>query len=179
MTGLFCAAAALLLFGSGVAKLRTPDPSLAVVARLFRRTAANRSARVALVSVVAGVEVVAGAGFLALGGRMPAIAVAVLFAMFAGVAAVLLAASDRVACGCFGRADAPVGISHLAVNVLCCAAAVACAVRPVGPLGGLLASSGIIVIVGLVQVVLLSALGYLMMTALPALTAARRLGATP
>jgi hypothetical protein len=177
MIGSLCAAAALLLLGSGVAKLRTPEPSLATVAALLRRRTSNRALRFSLVRAVAAGEVIAGAGFLVFGGRVPAAAVALLFAMFAAIAVILLIRSDRVACGCFGRSDAPIGISHLAVNVCCCAVAVACTIRPVGPLGGLLSASGVVAIVGVVQVVLLAALGYLVMTALPALAAARRLGA--
>lgn len=177
MIGSLCAAAALLLIGSGLAKMRSPQHSLATVGVVLRHNVSGRSVRIALVRALAGAEMAAGAGFLAVGGRVPAIAMALLFAMFAGIAATLLAAPGRVSCGCFGRPDAPVGVTHVIVNVLSCAAAVTCAVRPVGPLAGFMTSSALVTIVGLTQVVLLAALGFLSMTALPAMTAAGRLGA--
>lgn len=173
MLGAICAAAALLLAASGLAKLRDPSPGVAA-ARLLLPGRTARWKHVAAVRVVATGECAVGTAFLALGGPVPAALVAAGFAGLTGVTIALLATGQRVPCGCFGRADAPASRSHALTNAVCCAAGIACAVTPVGALGGLLDASPAVAAVGAAQIVILAGLGYLAMTAWPALTVARR-----
>ena len=90
------------------------------------------------------------------------------------MAARLISLGARQSCGCFGRTDSPVGRPHGAVNLAALAVAVAAAVRPAGPAGGLFEHGPLAGTVGLAQAGLLAYLGFLSITALPALAAARR-----
>jgi hypothetical protein len=173
MLGALCAAAALLLVASGILKLRNPAASRAAARSLLRGRAARWTSGAAVRAVATG-EFAAGVSFLAIGGVVPAAAVAVAFAGFTGVTIAMLAAGQRASCGCFGRADAPVGLSHTLVNAACCVAGLACVVEPVGALGGVLAARPAIAAVAAAQIVVLAGLGYLALTAWPALTARRR-----
>lgn len=174
MVGALCAAAAALLVVSGIGKLRSPDPAARMIAALISVPRRRRGWLTAGVCVIGCVEIATGASMLAVGGRGPAAAVAALYLVFTVVAIRLAATGERTACGCFGRADAPVGTAHVLLDIICLAAAVGAVLNPVGPAGGVLDGNTIAVITGLVQVILLAWLGYLSITALPALTVARR-----
>jgi hypothetical protein len=99
---------------------------------------------------------------------------AVAYAVFALTAARLLALGQRTSCGCFGAADAPVGVPHLVLNVAAVGVAVAATIAPPGQWGGVFAGSAVQSVVGIGQVLVLAYLGFLCITALPALGAARR-----
>lgn len=171
MFGSLCAAAAVLLVLSGAAKLRHPAASAGTVAFVLRRP----SRTVPLVRVLAVAELAVGVAFLARGGWLLAGLVALAFAGFAVVSVVLLAADRRSPCGCFGRSDAPISRAHVLTNVICCGAGIGVALRPVGALGGFAGAAPTVAVVGTMQIVLLAALGYLSLTAVPALAAIRRL----
>lgn len=173
MLGVLCGAASLLLVVSGVAKLRNPEPAAVAAGALLRQRGSRRS-RVAAVRMLASTELVVGVAFLVVGGRFCAALIAVAFAGLSTVALALAMSSRRVSCGCFGSADAPAGPSHVVWNMVCCAAGIACALRPVGALAGLPGHGATVALVGAAQLVLLASLGYLAMTAGPALAAARR-----
>ena len=76
-------------------------------------------------------EVALGAACLLWPGRILTVAVAVLYAMFAGVAVVLM--RRRVACGCFGENDFPVSPAHVIASGLLGTLVLAAAVA--GPRG--------------------------------------------
>jgi methylamine utilization protein MauE len=173
MLGVLCGAAALLLVVSGAAKLRSPEPAVLAAGALLRQRGSRRS-RVAAVRVLASAELAVGVAFLFVGGRICAVLIAVAFAGLSAVALALATSGRRVSCGCFGSADAPAGFSHVVWNMACCTAGVACALRPVGALAGLSGVGAAVAFVGAAQLVLLASLGYLAMTAGPALSAARR-----
>lgn len=173
MLGALGAAAALLLVGSGLAKLVAPRPAAQTIATLLPGLR-HWPARTALAYVVAAGEILAGTAVLALGGRLPAVVLAGCYLAFALVAIRLWTAGNRVPCGCFGRSDAPVGVAHIVLDVVAAGACAATAAEPAGPVGGLLRHGPLVATVGVGQVALLAWLGYLAITALPALTALTR-----
>lgn len=160
--------AAVLLLVAGIAKIGTPAPAMALFGRFSRPNARM------LVRLSGAVEAAVALAVLIIGGRAAAAALAAVYLVLTGVALRLVRAPARTPCGCFGAADGDVGWAHVVVDVACTAAAVASAVVAMAPArtfwhagaapGTLLAA----------QAVLLAALGYLSITALPALAAARR-----
>lgn len=174
MLGALAAAAALLLVGSGVAKLRSPAPVAQTLVVLLPALGRRRRRLPALARVLGTAELAVGTAALAAGGRGPFALLAAGYLAFAAVAIRLRTGRPAVPCGCFGRVDAPVGAAHIVLNVGCAGVAMAAAAGSVGPLGGLLGSSAFVATVGLAQVVLLAWLGYLAITALPALAGLTR-----
>ena len=172
MEGSLEMAAALLLACAGLAKLRSPSPAAAMVRRAWPRM--RRLPVVAVVRTVAGAEVAFGLAALVTGDRPSAIALALWYAAFAGVTVRLVRRAPATSCGCFGAQDSPVGPTHIAFNLLCAGIAVGAAVRPPGAFGGIFGRGALPALVGTGQVLLLAYLGFLSITALPALAAARR-----
>jgi hypothetical protein len=183
-----CDSAALLLLASGGAKLRRPGETAAALVALTRppaprdRVPTRRWPAARLhsdgraVARAAGLaELSVAALVLAAGGRLAAALLAATYLGFLVVAARLRAVAAGTSCGCFGAASAPVGRAHL---VVCGAAAlvagVACA-APLAPAGDLVRTAPAAGTVLLALSVLLAALTYLSLTALPALGA----GAAP
>ena len=130
--------AALLLLAAGVAKLRRPAPTGLALARL------GLPGSDPLVRLLGAVEV-ASAGLAVVVGGGAAVPVAGLYLGFAVVTAAQLrraaTTGERADCGCFGEADAPVGGTHVAVNVLLAAAAVGAVAVGTDGVGGALGSS--------------------------------------
>jgi hypothetical protein len=174
--GALSAAAAILLAVSGLAKLRAPAPAAAMLATLLPRARRRRKLLEAGVRGGGLVEFAAGVLMVAVGGRLPAALLATGYLVFTAVALRLAASGQRTSCGCFGRADSPVGAAHIVLDTVCLAVAVAAVVRPVAAGGGLLDHGATVAVAGCAQVSLLAWLGYLSITALPALASARRLG---
>ena len=174
MLGALAAAAALLLVGSGLAKLRSPAPVAQTLVALVPVLARRRRRLPALARVLGGAELAVGTAVLAVGGRVPFACLAASYLAFAAVAIRLRTGNRAVPCGCFGRVDAPVGAAHIVLNAVAAGVAAAAAAGSVGPLGGFLGPSAFVAAVGLTQVVLLAWLGYLAITALPALTGLTR-----
>ena len=107
--------AALLLCVAGLAKLRAPAVAAAALG------APGWTIR----GLAAG-EVALGVACVVDPGRGLAVALAVVYAVFAAVAAILR--RRRVACGCFGDDDfLPVSRAHVLASELLCAVAVAAA----------------------------------------------------
>ena len=118
------AVAALLLCVAGLAKLRAPAAAAAAL-----------GAPSWTIRALAAGEVALGAACVVHPTRALAVALAVTFAVFAGVAAVLK--RRRMACGCFGDDDLPVSHAHVIASELLCAVGVAAAVAsPRGLLAG-------------------------------------------
>ena len=174
MLGALAAAAALLLVGSGLAKLRAPAPVARTLVVLLPALGRRRRRLPALARVLGAAELAVGTAVLAFGGVLPFALLAAAYVAFAGVAIRLRTGDRAVPCGCFGRVDAPVGAAHIVLTAGCAAVAAAAATGSVGPAGGLLEHSAFVAAVGLAQVVLLAWLGYLAITALPALTGLTR-----
>lgn len=121
---------------AGAPKVGRPDSTARALASM------HLPASRALVRVLGGVEVVIGLLALTTGGRLAPVLVATSYLTFS---AVVLVARTRggvlSSCGCFGKADTPPTRIHLALTLGSAAIACAVAVRPVGPLPDVLASS--------------------------------------
>src|SRR3954451_24782311 len=128
-------AAALLLGGAGLGKAWAPDPAAAMLRRAL--PAGLRSlARPDLVrSAGLGEVAVAGTSVL-VGGRWALGLLASAYLAFLALSARLAAAKSSASCGCFGRADSPVGAGHVVLNTVASASAIAGVVRPPGAWGG-------------------------------------------
>lgn len=182
MIAIVTCAAALLLAAAGVAKVRSPAPATRMLAGLSRRPLrAGTAALRAFVRVAGAGEVVVGVLVLARGGRAPALLLAGCYAAFVAVSLLALvvarrdSSAPRSSCGCFGATDSPVGAAHLVLTVAGLAAGCAAVARPFGAAAGLTTSSAPVALTGVLQVGILAGLGYLSITSLPALLAARRL----
>lgn len=182
MIAIVTCAAALLLSVAGLAKVRSPAPATRMLAGLAGRAPLGRSAALQGFVRVAGVgEAVVGVLVLARGDRGPALLLAGCYAVFVAVSlrTLVVARRDRnvprSSCGCFGTADSPIGVAHLLLTASGLAAAGAAVARPFGAAAGLTTSSASVAVTGALQVGVLAGLGYLSITSLPALIAARRL----
>jgi hypothetical protein len=169
MIGSLELAAALLLGGAGTAKLVAPGPAAAMLRRAWRPVPH------AVVRVGAVPELAVTLAVVARGDRASALALGGCYLAFAAVTVRLMRRRERASCGCFGRADGPVGGIHLAVNAAAIGIAAAAAIRPPGRLGGLFDEGALRGVVGAGQSALLAYLAFLALTALPSMTAARRL----
>ncbi|MCW2658195.1 MAG: hypothetical protein JWR06_2388 [Jatrophihabitans sp.] len=177
MIGSLSAAAAVLLAVSGLAKLRSPAPAAAMITTLLPATRRHRSLWTVAVRAGGTVEVTVGVLVVAVGGRLPAVLLGACYLVFAAVALRLASRAQDTSCGCFGRAASPVGVAHVALDVVCLAVAVIAVMRPVPTGAGLFDHGAVMSATACGQVVLLAWLGYLAITALPALASARRLEA--
>jgi hypothetical protein len=102
---------AVLLAAGGLAKWRTPLPTVESF-RGLGLPAAPWSVR-----ALATVEVALGGALIALGGRALAALGAAIFAAFTIASAMLLRRADTVgSCGCFGAASAPPSRVHVVVD---------------------------------------------------------------
>jgi hypothetical protein len=166
------AAAALLLLVAGIAKLRTPGPA----ARMLVRAGPFRSVRRARIGarLVGVVEAGAAVATLATGARAAIVLLLVCYVVVTAVAVRLAFGSERASCGCFGAADGAVGVPHLVVDAAAVAIAIWAAVRPPGDVTALFDDGPLAGVTVTFQAVVLTALAYLSLTALPALVAARR-----
>jgi hypothetical protein len=173
MMGSLSLAAALLLGGAGFAKLATPGPAATMLRRGWRRLPAQ-GALSGLMRSAGVVEIAVAVAVVVDGGRWTAVLLAAAYAIFTVVALRLLRTGPRTSCGCFGRADSPIGIPHLVVDIAAVAVAVASLIRPPGRVGGLLDDGALSAVIGVGQAVILAYLAFVAMTALPALAADRR-----
>lgn len=167
------AAAAALLAVAGLAKLRTPGPAATMIAGFWPRLAPLRRAR-SVARAVGIVETATGTAILVAGGRIAATALAACYLALTLVALRLVFGGRRAPCGCFGAADGDVGVPHVLLDGCALAIAVAAIITAPAGVGALFASGALIGSVASVQAALLAALGYLSITALPALVAARK-----
>lgn len=163
LTGPYLAAAALLVAAGG-AKLIDPLP----LVRALR--SAGLPASGPLVRVGAAAELLLGLLAAATGARPAAAGVALSYAAFAAFVLVALRRGGVLAsCGCFGKADTPPTVTHVAVTTGLAAVAAAVAVRPVGALPDLLAAQPGRGVPLLVATAAVAATAYLVLALLPTL----------
>lgn len=136
--------ASLLLCVAGALKLRSPVGAVGALAAL------GLPARSWMVRLMAVLEIALGAVCAVDPSRVTAVALAVVYAVFAAVAAILM--RRRVACGCFGENDVPASSGHWIASGLLASLALAAAVAGPRGLGWLLsrsAATGAIALIGL------------------------------
>jgi len=166
-------AAAALLVVAGLAKLRTPAPAAGMLVALWPRLLPMARAR-AVARGAGAVEVGVGVAAVCVGGRIPMAILAACYLALTALAVRLATGAQRTSCGCFGAADGAVGAAHVLLDGS--AAAVALAAVFVAPdnVAALFHAGVGVGVTSVVQAALLAALGYLSITSLPALAAARR-----
>lgn len=169
------AAAAVLLTLSGAAKLRSPVATVGMLPRLAPFLRRSPVPLRQVVRVIALVEISVGVAFLALGGRVPAALLALTYLIFTAVAVRLLAQGGSASCGCFGAADSPISVAHVVLDLVAAGVGVAAVLAPAGAGAGLPDLGSTTALTAGLQILLLAWLGYLTITSLPALAAARRL----
>lgn len=116
------AVAALVLCVAGIAKLRSPR-----TATLALR-AAGIPAGGPLIPAFGGCELAVGLLALLVRGRVPAVAIACLYALFAVLALVL--ARRHASCGCFGEHDAPASVTQALLSAASAGVGLAASVAP-------------------------------------------------
>jgi hypothetical protein len=168
MIGALCAAAAVLLLWSGLAKLARPAATARMLTDVLGRAGSRATAR-----LIGLVEVAVGLAVLVTGSRVAGAALAACYAVFTAVAVRLAGGARPAPCGCFGRADAPTGRIHVAVDAVACAVGIAATVAPPGPWGGFGGQPALVAAVGLGQVVLLAAMAYVLVAVLPSVLSDR------
>lgn len=173
MIGALFAATALLLVHAGAAKVRDPAAAAAMLRRAGSPLGGSGMLPVA-VRAAGLVEAGVGASAALVGSRLTAVAVVCCYLAFAGVTVRLLRHAPRTSCGCFGRTSSPVGPAHLVLNLVAAGIAIAAAARPPRAFDGLLDGGVVHSLAGATQAGVLAYLGFLSITALPALSAARR-----
>lgn len=120
-------AAVVLLAVAGVVKVISPDAT-----RVALRTARLPRTKLAAQGLGA-VEVAIAAAALFIGGSAPAAAVALTYLGFAGFSAVVRHRSKgKASCGCFGSSDAPLGLTHIVIDLALAAVAVVLIFDPIG-----------------------------------------------
>ncbi|MEO6501982.1 MAG: MauE/DoxX family redox-associated membrane protein [Jatrophihabitantaceae bacterium] len=163
-------AAALLLAAAGLAKLgqRAPVRSALAAAGI---PGAHRLGAKAANRLSGAVELAVALLALLVGGRAGAALIAVAFGVLAGLSARMMSIESGQDCGCFAK---PVAVSHwhTAVNLSCALAGLIALVQPAGSLISQFAERPGTAAALLLAAVVLAYLGYLVMTALPELTAA-------
>lgn len=106
---------AVLLVLSGADKLGDPAPASQAMSEAGlagdRRLGAWAGRTLGLV------EVAVGAAVLAVGGVVPALAMAAVFLGFGAFLVLLQRRAAGVGCGCFGASTAPPGVAHLLIDV--------------------------------------------------------------
>lgn len=167
LAGPFLAAAALLV-AAGLAKAADPLPLVRAL-----RSARLPAPALAVRGVAVG-EVLLGLAAVLTGSRPAAVLVALSYAAFTGF--VLLArrrGGVLASCGCFGKADTPPTLTHVLVTAALALVAAAVAVRPLGPVGDLLAGSPGSGLPLLVASAAVAVTAYLVLALLPLLRVAR------
>jgi len=162
------AAMAVLLTAGGLAKLSRPDGTARALA------AASLPNQVTLVRLGAAAEVVVGLGALAVGGPVGPLAVAVAYIGFvAFLRRSMRRAQSSGSCGCFGANEAPPSRIHVGFNLVAAAVAAGAAVTGWPGVASVVADQpgagfAFVLLVGVIAF-----LGYLTLTALPAVLTAQ------
>jgi hypothetical protein len=162
------AAMAVLLAAGGLAKLARPDGTVRALG------AASLPNQAALVRLGAAAEVVVGVGALVVGGPVGPLLVA---GAYLGFVAFLRRSMRRAkgagSCGCFGADEAPPSPVHIGFDVLAAAVAAAAALSNWPGIGSVLADQPGAGLPFAVLVGAIAFLGYLTLTALPAVLTAQ------
>jgi hypothetical protein len=166
-------AAALLLAAAGLAKLLQRAPLRSALAAAGVPGAQRLSAKTAN-RLSGAVELAVALLALLVGGRVGAALIAVAYLVLAGLSARMMVIESGQDCGCFAK---PVAVSHwhTAVNLSCALAGLIALVQPSGSLISQFGQQPVTAAALLLAAAVLAYLGYLVMTALPELTAATKL----
>lgn len=166
LAGPFAIAASLLALGGASKAARPSDTAHAL--ELFGLPGSRL-----LVRAGGAAELVIGVGALVYGLRPFAVLVAVSYAAFAAFVALALRRGAPISsCGCFGKADTPPSVVHIAVNVAAALVAVGFAIDPVGGITDVMADQPLVGVPFLLLVAVGVYLTFLTLTLLPRTLAA-------
>jgi hypothetical protein len=166
-------AVAVILVAAGLAKIANPAATVRALAHA--RLPGGRLLNTTAVRLSGIAEVTIGAAALGFGNPVTAAFLAAAYAVFLGVAIRLITVAGAVDCGCFGPASSPIHPAHVVANGVGLAIGVLAIALPPGAVLAVehrQSSSGFVFFA---LTLLLSWLGYLFFTALPALFSARKL----
>jgi hypothetical protein len=156
------AIAALLLVAGGIAKAVAPRDTANALRQI------GLPGALPLVRLGGVAEAAIGVVAIATADRIAASLVAASYLAFAGFVAVALHRGTPIAtCGCFGRADTPPSVVHLAVNVAAAAAALAVIVDPGDGFGDVVGAQPLAGVPFVLLVVVGVYLAFLSLTLLP------------
>lgn len=165
-------AAAVLLAVAGILKLFRPAAAVAAL------RSAGLSAPALVGRVLGAVELAIAVAAVGWGGRLPAAAVAVAYAGFAGFAALVLQRQGAASsCGCFGAVDSPLTSLHVVINVAIAAVVLLAVADPVPGFGDVLAGQPLAGVPFAALTLLGAWLVEISLTALPAVQRAAAAGA--
>lgn len=167
-------ALAILVGAAGIAKIVSPRAAGDAIALLPvpGRSLLGRAGPVRAIGIG---EVLVAGWMIVVGDLAAAIAMACCYLAFTLVTMLLLQRAPGSAdCGCFGRARSPLSRIHLAANIGFLVAAGVTVALPPGPLMTAIGTQPAAGAPLLALVALLAVIGYLLVTALPALALARR-----
>ncbi len=171
MVGVVWAAAALLA-AAGLGKLFRPGPTVTAVQAAELPGATVLSARPAVRML--GMAELGIAGWVILGGgSTPAVLLTVSYLLLTLVAWRMLRLAPGQDCGCFGADDEPISVLHVAVNLTGALIGAAATFWSQPSVVDEFVNSPVGAVLTAVLAGLLAWLGYLLMTALPALLALR------
>lgn len=160
--------AAVLLVAAGVPKVTEPGDTTRAIRSV------GLPASDGLVRAFALVEIAVGVAVVAFGGRFAAALLALLYLGFASFIVLAMTRGGSVAsCGCFGKVDTPPTNAHLFLNLGATGIAIAATVSPPPSLVDLLADQPAFGIPFIGFVLIGTWLGYLTLTVLPRLRAAK------
>ena len=164
-------AAAILLGVAGLGKLLRPAPtSRAVIAAEI--PGASVLSALPVVRLLGLLEVVIAGVVLGVGGALPAALLAVGYLLLAVVAWRMIRLAPGQDCGCFGTSSEPSSWSHVIVNAAAAIVGLLAVILPQPSLGDVVEQQGAQGLLLLGGSMLLAWLGYLALTALPALSRA-------
>ena len=160
--------AAALVVVAGIPKVTDPGDTTRAMRSVGLPSSDN------LVRALAIAEIAIGLSVIVFGGRLAAGLLALLYLGFAGFIVLAMTRGGSVAsCGCFGKADTPPTHAHLVLDLAAAAVAIAAVASPPPAFTDLLADQPAFGIPFVAFVALGSWLGYLTLTLLPRLQAAR------
>lgn len=159
----------LLLLIAGIQKIFDPTSTSGAL------RAAGLPSRRILVRTLGGVEVVVVAAWLVSGGRLPALAAALLYAGFAWfVVNALVRKLPISSCGCLGSTETPPTVIHVVMNTFAVAMLLSAVIFPISPMGGLVGAEWRLVLPYMLMVGVSVYMLYALLTVLPLVSQAPR-----
>ena len=159
---------ATLLLASGIPKLSRPENTTRALEAIGLPPNRNVGRAVGVIEIAVALAVIA------LGGWLPALAMAILYAGFAGFILYGMRSTAVSSCGCFGDEDTAPSALHLAVDLMGMTVAAVVAVRPLSHLAAVVGDTPAWGAPLLLLILIGTWLGLLVLTLLPALNAVRK-----
>lgn len=159
----------LLLLIAGIQKILDPTSTSGAL------RAAGLPSRRVLVRLLGASEVVVAGWWVVMGGPLPALGAALLYAGFAWfVVNALVRKLPVSSCGCLGSADTPPTMVHVVMNSVAASILFVAAIIPVSPMGGLVGAEWSLVLPYSMMVAASVYMLYALLTVLPLVSKSAR-----